>query len=74
MEEDPNLEFQKFYDLLQAADTELYSDFFTSQLEVMSRMLNIKMKNTLSWRGHNKMKKLLKEVFSKDKIVLDSYY
>ncbi|OIT20897.1 hypothetical protein A4A49_56009, partial [Nicotiana attenuata] len=48
MEEEPNPESQKFYDLLQAADAELYPGSSLSQLEVVSRMLNIKMENSLS--------------------------
>ncbi|OIT21138.1 hypothetical protein A4A49_55622, partial [Nicotiana attenuata] len=48
MEEEPNLECQRFYDLLQAADAKLYPGSSLSQLAVVSRMLNIKMENTLS--------------------------
>ncbi|OIT33826.1 hypothetical protein A4A49_58076, partial [Nicotiana attenuata] len=47
MEEEPNLECQRFYDLLQAADAKLYPGSSLSQLAVVSRMLNIKMENTL---------------------------
>ncbi|KAH0781765.1 hypothetical protein KY290_001363 [Solanum tuberosum] len=74
MEEEPNLESQKFYDLLQAADAKLYLVSSLSQLAVVSRMLNIKMKNNMSQRGYNQMTQLLKEALPEDNMVLDSYY
>ncbi|XP_019239593.1 PREDICTED: uncharacterized protein LOC109219589 [Nicotiana attenuata] len=74
MEEEPNPESQKFYDLLQAADAELYPGSSLSQLEVVSRMLNIKMENSLSQRGYDQMMQLFKDVLPKDNIVLDNYY
>ncbi|XP_059290323.1 uncharacterized protein LOC132043886 [Lycium ferocissimum] len=61
MEEEPNLESQRFYDLLQAADAKLYPGSSLSQLAVVSRMLNIKSENTLSRRGYNQIMQLLKE-------------
>ncbi|XP_070008858.1 uncharacterized protein [Nicotiana sylvestris] len=74
MEEDPNLECQRFYDLLQAADTKLYPGSSLSQLAVVSKMLNIKMENTLSQRGYNQMMHLLKEALPEDNTMLDNYY
>ncbi|XP_060177806.1 uncharacterized protein LOC132607740 [Lycium barbarum] len=74
MEEEPNPESQRFYNLLQAADEKLYPGSFLSQLAVVSRMLNIKMENTLSQRGYNQMIQLLKEALPEDNKVLDSYY
>ena len=50
MEEDPNPESQKLYDLLQAADAKLYPDSSLSQLVVVSRMLNIIMENNVKER------------------------
>ncbi|XP_060181861.1 uncharacterized protein LOC132611443 [Lycium barbarum] len=74
MEEEPNLESQRFYDLLRAADADLYPGSSLSQLAVVSRMLNIKMENTMSQRGYNQMMQLLKEALPEDNKVLDSYY
>ncbi|KAH0730339.1 hypothetical protein KY289_001527 [Solanum tuberosum] len=74
MEEEPNPESQKFYDLLQAADAKLYLGSSPSQLAVVSRMLNIKMENNMSQRGYNQMTQLLKEALPEDNMVLDSYY
>nr|XP_016467687.1 PREDICTED: uncharacterized protein LOC107790290 isoform X2 [Nicotiana tabacum]XP_016467688.1 PREDICTED: uncharacterized protein LOC107790290 isoform X2 [Nicotiana tabacum]XP_016467689.1 PREDICTED: uncharacterized protein LOC107790290 isoform X2 [Nicotiana tabacum]XP_016467690.1 PREDICTED: uncharacterized protein LOC107790290 isoform X2 [Nicotiana tabacum]XP_016467691.1 PREDICTED: uncharacterized protein LOC107790290 isoform X2 [Nicotiana tabacum] len=74
MEGEPNPESQKFYDLLQAADAELYHGSSLSQLEVVSRTLNIKMENSLSHRGYDQMMQLFKEVLPKDNIVLDNCY
>nr|XP_009803558.1 PREDICTED: uncharacterized protein LOC104248905 [Nicotiana sylvestris] len=74
MGEDPNPESQRFYDLLKAADTELYPGSSHSQLAVVSRMLNIKMENTLSQRGYDQMMQLLKEALPEDNIMLESYY
>nr|XP_016475280.1 PREDICTED: uncharacterized protein LOC107796969 [Nicotiana tabacum] len=74
MEEEPNLECQRFYDLLQAADVKLYPGSSISQLAVVSRMLNIKMENTLSQRGYNQMIQLLKEALPEDNIMLNNYY
>ncbi|XP_049347869.1 uncharacterized protein LOC125812416 [Solanum verrucosum] len=74
MEEEPNPESQRFYDLLQAADAELYPGSSISQLALVSRMLNIKMENTLSQRGYNQVMQLLKEALPEDNQVLDSYY
>ncbi|KAH0647449.1 hypothetical protein KY290_033448 [Solanum tuberosum] len=71
MEEDPNPESQKLYDLLQAADAKLYPGSSLSQFAIVSRMLNIKMKNNMSHRGYNQMMQLLKEALPEDNIVLD---
>ncbi|KAH0773623.1 hypothetical protein KY290_010760 [Solanum tuberosum] len=51
MEEDPNPDSQKLYDLLQAATQKLYPGSFLSQLALVSRMLNIKMENNMSQKG-----------------------
>ncbi|KAM3378374.1 hypothetical protein P3S68_010787 [Capsicum galapagoense] len=74
MEEDPNPVSKKFYNLLDAADTELYPDSSLSQLTVVSRMLTIKMENNMPQRGYNQIMQLLKESLSKDNIMLDNYY
>ncbi|XP_047270411.1 uncharacterized protein LOC124899548 [Capsicum annuum] len=74
MEEDPNPVSKKFYDLLDAADAELYPSSSLSQLVVVSLMLNIKIKNNMSQRGYNQMMQLLKESLPEDNIVLDNYY
>jgi len=60
--------------LLQSADRELYPGSSLSQLALVSRMLNIKMENTLSQRGYNQMMQLFKEAFPEDNNVLDNYY
>ncbi|KAF3640222.1 putative L-gulonolactone oxidase-like [Capsicum annuum] len=74
MEEYPNSMSQFFFDLLDAADAELYLGSSLSQLTVVSRMLNIKMENNISQRGYNQMTQLLKEALPEDNIVLDNYY
>ncbi|XP_059295324.1 uncharacterized protein LOC132048635 [Lycium ferocissimum] len=66
MEEEPNPESQRFYDLLQAADAELYPGSSLSQLAVVSKMLNIKMENTMS---RIQMMQLLKESSLSKKLV-----
>ncbi|KAL3379999.1 hypothetical protein AABB24_000568 [Solanum stoloniferum] len=74
MEEDPNPDSPKLYDLLQAATQKLYPSSSLSQLALVSRMLNIKMENNMSQRGYNQMMQLLKEDLPEDNMVLDSYY
>ncbi|KAM3216613.1 hypothetical protein P3L10_026054 [Capsicum annuum] len=74
MEEDPNPVSKKIYDLLDAADVELYPGSSLSQLAVVSRMLNIKIEKNISQRGYNQMMQLLKESLPEDNIMLDSYY
>ncbi|KAM3290376.1 hypothetical protein P3S67_018665 [Capsicum chacoense] len=74
MEEDPNPVSKKIYNLLDAADTELYLSSSLSQLTFVSRMLNIKMDNNMSQRCYNQMMQLLKESLSEDNSVLDNYY
>ncbi|KAM3281818.1 hypothetical protein P3S67_027465 [Capsicum chacoense] len=74
MEEEPNLEYQKFYELFHSADAKLYSDSFLSQFAEISRMLNIKMKNNMSQRGFNQMMQLFKESLPEDNLLVDSYY
>ncbi|XP_049374847.1 uncharacterized protein LOC125839922 [Solanum verrucosum] len=73
MEEEPNPDSQRFYDLLQSADRELYPGSSFSQLALVSRMLNIKMENTLSQRGYNQMMQLFKEALPEANHVLDNY-
>ncbi|PHU21567.1 hypothetical protein BC332_06674 [Capsicum chinense] len=70
MEKEPNLEYQKFYELLHSADAKLYRGSSLSQLAVISRMLDIKMENNMSQRGFNKMIQLFKEF----NLLVDSYY
>ncbi|XP_047270536.1 uncharacterized protein LOC124899627 [Capsicum annuum] len=74
MEEDPNPISKKIYDLLDAADAELYPGSSLSQLAVVSRILNIKIEKNMSQRGYNQMMQLLKESLPEDNIVLDNYY
>ncbi|KAF3656663.1 putative flowering time control protein FCA-like isoform X1 [Capsicum annuum] len=74
IEEEPNLEYQKFYELLHSADAKLYPGSSLSQLTVISRMLNIKMENTMSQRGFNQMMQLFKEALPEDNLLVDSYY
>ncbi|KAM3281368.1 hypothetical protein P3S67_028389 [Capsicum chacoense] len=74
MKKDPNPVSKKIYDLLDAADAELYPGLSLSQLAVVSQMLNIKIENNMSQRGYNQMMQLLKESLPEDKIVLDNYY
>ena len=74
LEEYPNPESQKLYDLLQVADAKLYPNSSLSQLVVVSRMLNIKIGNNMSQRGYNQMMQLLKEALPEDNTDLDSFY
>ncbi|KAM3306222.1 hypothetical protein P3S67_013092 [Capsicum chacoense] len=74
IEEYPNPVSKKFYDLLDAADAELYPSSSLSQLVVVSQMLNIKMENNMSQRCYNQMMQFLKESLPEDNIMLDSYY
>ncbi|KAM3325080.1 hypothetical protein P3S67_000204 [Capsicum chacoense] len=74
MEEEPNLEYQKFYELLHSADAKLYPGSSLSQLVVISRMLNIKMENNMSQRGFKQMIQLFKESLPEDNLLVDSYY
>ncbi|KAM3381341.1 hypothetical protein P3S68_006914 [Capsicum galapagoense] len=72
MEEDPNLEYQKFYELLHSADAKLYLDSSLSQLAVISQMLTIKMENNMLQRGFNQMMQLFKESLPEDKLLVDT--
>lgn len=74
IKDEPNPESQKFYDLLQAADAKVYPGSSLSQLELVSRMFNIKMKNNMSLRGYNQMTQLMKEALPEDNAVRVNYY
>nr|GMD83380.1 uncharacterized protein LOC109168299 [Ipomoea batatas] len=63
IEESPNPEAQKFYDMLKAADQELWPGSKNhSQLSLVARLMSLKSENHISEKCFNQFTELMKEV------------
>ena len=75
MEESPNQEAQKFYDMLAAANEELSPGCGThSQLSAAARCLSIKSNHHLSEKCYDEFVGFVKEVLPEDNKMVDSFY
>ncbi|XP_019172859.1 PREDICTED: uncharacterized protein LOC109168299 [Ipomoea nil] len=75
IEESPNPEAQKFYDMLKAADQELWPGSNKhSQLSLVARLMSLKSENHISEKCFNQFTELLKEVVPEDNLVPDNFY
>ncbi|XP_058009704.1 uncharacterized protein LOC131183255 [Hevea brasiliensis] len=75
MEEPPNPSAQKLYDILQAANQEVWPGCEThSQLLVVARMLNIKAEHHLSERCFDDICQLMKEVLPDENLMTKNFY
>ncbi|XP_058003976.1 uncharacterized protein LOC131180645 [Hevea brasiliensis] len=75
MKESPNSEAQKFYDMLNAAEEELWPGCDRhSQLSAVARMLNIKSEYHLSEKCYNAVVNFIREVLPDDNKFVDSFY
>nr|GMD55942.1 uncharacterized protein LOC109168299 [Ipomoea batatas] len=75
IEELPNPEAQKFYDMLKAADQELWPGSKKhSQLSVVARLMSLKSENHISEKCFNQFTELMKEVAPEDNLVPKNFY
>jgi hypothetical protein len=75
VEELPNAETRKFYDILEAADTPIWDGCSNySQLSLVSQLLNIKSENTISEKCFNQVVHLMKEVAPDKNKIPDDFY
>ncbi|XP_019158513.1 PREDICTED: uncharacterized protein LOC109155282 [Ipomoea nil] len=75
IEETPNPEAQNFYDMLKAADQELWlGSKKHSQLSLVARLMSLKSENHISEKCFNQFTELLKEVAPEDNLVPDNFY
>ena len=76
MEEEPNPEAKRFYDLLEAAKHPIYDGCKKgfSQLSLAARLMNLKTDYNLPQSCMDSVSQILKEYLPEDNISLDSYY
>ncbi|KAI5682396.1 hypothetical protein M9H77_03624 [Catharanthus roseus] len=72
-EEAPNLEAQKFYDMLKSRKTSLYEGCTrSSQLSATAELLNIKSENNSSEKSFDQVAQHIKRLLSENNKVVDS--
>lgn len=75
VEEPPNPEAQRFYDMLKAADNELWPGCTKhSQLSVVARLINMKSENNISERCFDQIAELMKEIVPENNMVPENFY
>ncbi|XP_031104166.1 uncharacterized protein LOC116007591 [Ipomoea triloba] len=75
LEESPNPEAQKFYDMLKAVDQELWPGCKKhSQLSLIARLISLKSENHISEKCFNQITELMKEVVPENNLVPDNFY
>nr|GMD61463.1 uncharacterized protein LOC109179592 [Ipomoea batatas] len=75
IEESPNPEAQKFYDMLKAADQELWPGSKNhSQLSLVARLMSLKSENHISEKCFNQFTELMKEVIPEGNLVPENFY
>ncbi|XP_057809998.1 uncharacterized protein LOC131024507 [Salvia miltiorrhiza] len=73
--EKPNPEAQRFYDMLNAANKELWPGCSNhSQLSFMARLMSLKSESTMAEKCSNQILKLVKESVPEDNLVPDDFY
>ena len=74
VEELPNPEAQRFYDMLRAADTPIWEGCQNhSQLLVVARLLNIKSENNMSEKCFNQVSQLMKKVLPQGNKMINDF-
>ena len=74
-EESPNLEAQKFFDMLEAAKQSLYSGCEKhTQLSFVARLMNMKSENGFSQKCYDQFIDLVKEIVPEENKVADNFY
>jgi len=74
MDEEPNAEAKKFFDLLEARKKTLYEGCVLSSLSVVSRFINIKCEFNHLNKAVNNVLALMKEMCPVDNEMTDTYY
>nr|GMC47957.1 uncharacterized protein LOC109166492 [Ipomoea batatas] len=75
IEESPNPEAQKFYDMLKAADQQLFPECKKhSQLSFVARLMSLKLENHISEKCFNQITELIQEVVPENNLVPDNFY
>ncbi|XP_050207371.2 uncharacterized protein LOC126656796 [Mercurialis annua] len=76
VEEDPNLEAQRLYDMLRASEQELWegNPGGHSQLSAVARLMNLKAEFHFSERLYDEFCKFLAEILPQDNTMTDSFY
>ena len=75
MEEAPNLNAQKFYDILNAVDEKLWDGCTThSQMSAVARLLHMKSEHHFSERCYDDFIRFLREVLPDDNKMIDNFY
>ncbi|XP_050211492.2 uncharacterized protein LOC126661677 [Mercurialis annua] len=76
MEESPNMEAQRLYDMLKASEQELWegNPGGHSQLSAVARLMNLKAEFHFSERLYDELCKFLSEVLPTDNVMTDSFY
>jgi hypothetical protein len=75
VEEEPNPADKKFFEMLKAADTDLWEGCRKmSQLSTTARLLNIKSEHNLSERCYDTICQLVKDVLPEENNMVDSFY
>ena len=75
VEESQNTTAQNFYDMLNAANQEVWPNCQThSQLSVIARMLHIKSEHRLSERCYDALCQFMKELLPNDNVMTNSFY
>ncbi|KAL6550610.1 hypothetical protein OROMI_021098 [Orobanche minor] len=74
-EELPNHEAQRLYDMLNAADRELWPGCEKhSQLSLALRLMSLKAENHMSERCYNHLTQLMQEIVPDDNLIPDNFY
>lgn len=75
MEEPPNPDAQTFYDMLQAADQELWPGCQShSQLSLVARLMSLKSENNMSQKCFDQVTELMKEIVPENNLVSENFY
>lgn len=74
-DEAPNPEAQRFYDMLKAADCELWPGCTKhSQLSVVARLMNLKSEHNISERCFDQIAEFKKEIVPDNNMVPENFY
>ena len=75
IEEDPNPTAAKLFEMLKAADQEIWpGNRYHSKLSAVARLLNIKSEHHLSERANDDICQLMSELLPSENVMIDSFY
>lgn len=75
VEETLNPKAHRFYDILRAADNEMWSGCINhSQLSLVARMINLKSENNISEKCSDQFVELMKEIVPNNNLVFENFY